>query len=185
MNKHGFPTSKQHEETKTTEWLVCFGCKCVSILFPMLTFLVGVSQMPFIPISAWEGDNLVERSDKMKWYQGPTLLEALDAVKEPKRTRDQPLRLCIDDAFRVGGVGTVAVGRVEAGTLKNGTTVTLAPAGIVAEVKSMEMHHMPIDQASAGDNVGINLKNALLKDVGRGMVVGDAKHNPPRKVCFP
>jgi elongation factor 1-alpha len=51
------------------------------------------SKVSFVPISGWNGDNMIERSDNMKWYKGPTLLEALDAIIPPKRPLDKPLRL--------------------------------------------------------------------------------------------
>ena len=57
--------------------------------------------IPFIPISGWNGDNLIERSDKMKWYKGPILLEALDAIVPPKRPNDLPLRLPLQDVYKV------------------------------------------------------------------------------------
>ena len=74
--------------------------------------------MPFIPISGWTGDNMVERSENMKWYKGPTLLEALDALKAPKRATDKPLRLPLQDVYKISGIGTVPVGRVETGQIK-------------------------------------------------------------------
>ena len=50
-------------------------------------------KIPFIPISGWHGDNMIDRSDNMKWYNGPTLVEALDTLEPPKRPKDKPLRL--------------------------------------------------------------------------------------------
>lgn len=52
-----------------------------------------VETVPFIPISGWEGDNMIDSSDNMPWYKGPCLLEALDAIKPPKRPVLKPLRL--------------------------------------------------------------------------------------------
>jgi elongation factor 1-alpha len=135
--------------------------------------------IPVIPISGWTGDNMLERSDNMKWYKGPTLLEALDALIPPKRPSDKPLRLPLQDVYKIGGIGTVPVGRVETGVLKPGMVVTFAPAMVSTEVKSVEMHHEAMDEALPGDNVGFNVKNVSIKDIKRGMVAGDSKNDPP------
>jgi len=138
--------------------------------------------VPFIPISGWAGDNMVDRSDKMKWYKGPTLLEALDSVTPPKRPSELPLRLPLQDVYKIGGIGTVPVGRVETGVLKPGMTVVFAPTGVSSEVKSVEMHHEQLEAAEPGDNVGFNVKNLSVKDIKRGNVAGDVKNDPPRGV---
>jgi len=135
--------------------------------------------IPFVPISGWLGDNMLEKSANLNWYKGPTLLEALDSVKEPKRPSDKPLRVPLQDVYKIGGIGTVPVGRVETGILKPGAVVTFAPAMITTEVKSVEMHHEALEQASPGDNVGFNVKNVSVKDLKRGYVAGDSKNDPP------
>jgi len=139
--------------------------------------------VPFIPLSGWTGANMLERSDKMKWYKGPTLLEALDKIVPPKRPTEKPLRLPLQDVYKIGGIGTVPVGRVETGILKGGMVVTFAPAGVTTEVKSVEMHHEVLEQAVPGDNVGFNVKNVSVKDIKRGMVCGDSKNDPPLGVA--
>jgi len=135
--------------------------------------------IPFVPISGWLGDNMLERSTNLTWYKGPTLLEALDSIKEPKRPSDKPLRIPLQDVYKIGGIGTVPVGRVETGVLKPGMVVTFAPAMITTEVKSVEMHHEAMDSANPGDNVGFNVKNVAVKDLRRGFVCGDSKVDPP------
>jgi len=138
-------------------------------------------KIPFVPISGWLGDNMLEKSTNLSWYKGPTLLEALDSVEPPKRPVDKPLRLPLQDVYKIGGIGTVPVGRVETGLLKPGMTVTFAPAGVTTEVKSVEMHHEALSEAKPGDNVGFNCKNISVKDVRRGFVCGDAKADPPQE----
>jgi elongation factor 1-alpha len=139
-----------------------------------------VEEIPFIPISGWCGDNMLERSENMKWYKGPILMEALDSIKPPSRPTDKPLRLPLQDVYKIGGIGTVPVGRVETGILKPNMTVTFAPGDLVTEVKSVEMHHEALEQAVPGDNVGFNVKNLSIKDIRRGMVCGDSKNDPPK-----
>ena len=137
-------------------------------------------KIPFIPISGWAGDNMIEKSTNMGWYKGPYLLEALDTVTPPKRPTDKALRLPLQDVYKIGGIGTVPVGRVETGIIKPGMVVTFAPAQITTEVKSVEMHHESLPEAVPGDNVGFNVKNVSVKDVRRGFVCGDSKQDPPR-----
>jgi elongation factor 1-alpha len=131
--------------------------------------------------SGFEGDNLITRSDRMPWYKGDTLLEALDKVDPPVRPVEKPLRLPLQDVYKITGVGTVPVGRVETGVLKPAMLVTFAPAGLTTECKSVEMHHTQLEEAIPGDNVGFNVKNVGVKDVRRGYVVGDAKNDPPKE----
>jgi len=137
--------------------------------------------MDFVPISGWVGDNMISRSDNMKWYKGRIMLEALDNIKPPKRPSEKPLRLPLQDVYKIGGIGTVPVGRVETGVLKPGMTVTFAPSGLSSEVKSIEMHHEALEEATPGDNVGFNVKGLSIKDIKRGMVAGDVKNDPPMK----
>jgi elongation factor 1-alpha len=138
-------------------------------------------KIPFVPISGWLGDNMLEKSTNLTWYKGPTLLEALDSIQEPKRPSDKPLRIPLQDVYKIGGIGTVPVGRVETGILKPGMTVTFAPADVTTEVKSVEMHHESLTQALPGDNVGFNVKNLSVKDIRRGFVAGDSKNDPPKE----
>jgi len=146
----------------------------------------------FVPISGWHGDNMLEESEKTKWFKGwktetkagkgagVTLLAALDNIAAPSRPTDKALRLPLQDVYKIGGIGTVPVGRVETGTIKPGMVVTFAPAGLSTEVKSVEMHHEAMLEALPGDNVGFNVKNVSVKELRRGYVAGDSKKSPPQ-----
>ena len=136
------------------------------------------AKIPFIPISGWEGDNMITKSTNMGWYKGPYLLEALDQVNPPKRPTAKPLRLPLQDVYKIGGIGTVPVGRVETGVLKPGMVVKFAPSSVSTEVKSVEMHHESIPEAIPGDNVGFNVKNVSVKEIKRGYVASDSKREP-------
>jgi elongation factor 1-alpha len=136
-------------------------------------------KVPFIPLSGWRGDNLIEKSNSLSWYKGPTLIEALDSLTPPKRPVEKPLRLPLQDVYKIGGVGTVPVGRVETGTMRPNQIVSIAPSNIVTEVKSVEMHHEIKDEAIPGDNIGFSIRGVAAKDLKRGYVVGDAKNDPP------
>lgn len=148
--------------------------------------------VPFVPISGWNGDNMIEASTNTTWFKGwnierkgqkmdgKTLLQALDAMEPPTRPTDKPLRLPLQDVYKIGGIGTVPVGRVETGIIKPGMVVTFAPANLTTEVKSVEMHHEALTEAFPGDNVGFNVKNVSVKELRRGYVAGDSKDNPPK-----
>jgi len=137
----------------------------------------------FIPISGWHGDNMLEKSSNLGWYKGLTLLEALDAINPPERPTNKPLRIPLQDVYKIGGIGTVPVGRVETGVLKPNQVVTFAPAAVTTEVKSIEMHHTQLPEAIPGDNVGFNVKNVSVKDIRRGNVCGDSKNDPPAETA--
>ncbi len=139
-------------------------------------------KIEFVPFSGWTGDNLLEKSDKMPWYKGPCLIEAINKTPAPSRPSDKPLRLPINDVYKIGGVGTVPVGRVETGVLKPGMIVVFTPSNLTTEVKSIEMHHEVLPEAVPGDNVGFNIKNIAVKDLKRGYVTSDTK-NDPAKEC--
>ncbi|MCL4403693.1 MAG: translation elongation factor EF-1 subunit alpha [Candidatus Marsarchaeota archaeon] len=139
---------------------------------------IKTDAITFVPYSAQMGDNVKAKSSKMGWYTGPTLLEALDALKVPDKPLDKPLRLPIQDVYSISGFGTVPVGRVETGVLKAGDAVVIMPSGIKTEVKSIEMHHQALQKAEPGDNIGFNIKNVAKSDVKRGDVIGPAS-NPP------
>merc|ERR1712083_1126459 len=143
---------------------------------------MGPMKIPFVPISGWEGDNMLEKSKNMPWYKGPTLLEALDTVNPPKRPTDKALRLPLQDVYKIQGIGTVPVGRVETGILKPGMVIRFAPVGLNAECKSVEMHHEQMAQAVPGDNVGFNIKGLPIKQINRGNVASDSKKKPAKPV---
>jgi len=144
-------------------------------------------KIPYVPVSGWLGDNLIEPSPNLKWwqekYKGKTLIEQLDEITAPKRPTDKPLRIPVQDVYKIGGVGTVPVGRVETGILKPGMTIVFQPSGITTEVKSVEMHHESLPEAIPGDNIGFNVKNVAVKDIKRGYVAGESKNDPPREAA--
>ena len=136
------------------------------------------ADVPFIPLSAFEGDNIVEASSNTSWYKGPTLIDALDALSAPDKPTGLPLRIPIQDVYSITGVGTVPVGRVETGVMKKGENVIFEPAGASGEVKSIEMHHEQFDAAEPGDNIGFNVRGVGKNDIRRGDVAGHVDNAP-------
>ncbi len=148
----------------------------VSTLLKMVGY--KPDEMHFIPTSAFKGDNLAKPSENTKWYTGPTLLAALDMLKEPEKPVTLPLRIPVQDAYTISGIGTVPVGRVETGKMKPGDKVIFMPAKAVGEVKSIEMHHQEIKEAVPGDNIGWNVRGVEKKDIRRGDVCGHTDKPP-------
>ncbi len=136
------------------------------------------SKILFVPISAWYGDNVAKKSENMPWYNGPTIIEALDTVEPPQLPVDKPFRMPIQDVYSIKGVGTVIVGRVETGVLRPGDKIIVEPSHKEGEVKSIEMHHEPLNEAKAGDNIGVNVRGINKDEVDRGDVMGKPD-NPP------
>ncbi|XP_030046071.1 elongation factor 1-alpha [Microcaecilia unicolor] len=147
--------------------------------------------IPFVPVSGWNGENISSPSQKMPWFKGwkskrkegfakgQALLEVLDSLLPPVRPSSKPLRLPLQDVYKIGGIGTVPVGKIETGILRQGMTICFAPVNYTAEVKSIEMHHEPVQVAFPGYNVGFNVKNISVKSLRRGNVAGNSKSDPP------
>jgi len=151
-------------------------CKEVGDLLKMAGF--NPADVPMIPASSLEGDNVFNKSANTPWYSGPTLFEAIDAVQMPPKPVDKPLRLPIQDVYKISGIGTVPVGKIETGILHAGKTVVFNPSQQSAEVKSIEMHHTNVPKAEPGDNVGFNVRGLAATDIRRGDVAGYADSEP-------
>jgi elongation factor 1-alpha len=145
--------------------------------------------VPILPISGWQGDNLIKKSDKMAWWTGvdieniegtkmhiDTLLDALEKmVVVPKRDSDKPMRTPISGVYKIKGVGDVLTGRVEQGTVRPGDEVVFLPTHTAStacsgKVFTVEMHHKSVESAATGDNVGLNIKGLNKENMPR---VGD------------
>ncbi len=139
-------------------------------------------QLQFVPVSAFVGDNCTTDKGKLDWWDGPTLLQAVDNFEVPEKPIDLPLRWPIQDVYSIKGVGTVPVGKVETGVIKPGMKLIFKPStkpgGVIGEVKTIEMHHEQIDKAIPGDNVGVNVRGIAKNDIRRGDVAGPVD-NPP------
>jgi elongation factor 1-alpha len=142
-----------------------------------------IKKIPFVPVSGLMMENLSKKSDKLAWYDGPTLIDAIDQFEIPPKPTDKPLRLPIQDAYRIKGTGVVPVGRVETGVLKKGDKIIIMPTEFKGEIRSIEMHHEEIPQAVPGDNVGFSIRGLEMKDVGRGDCLGHP--NDPPTVITP
>ena len=149
--------------------------------------LKGVGVNPentaFIACSGLQGDNIVKKSDKMAWYKGPTIIEQMDKFPAPELPTDLAMRMPVQDVYDITGIGTVPVGKVETGIMKQGMKVKVLPGrtgtGIEGELKTIEAHHETLPEALAGDNVGVNIRGVGKKDIARGDVICDASNPIP------
>jgi elongation factor 1-alpha len=150
----------------------------VTGLLKMAGFGGQLDRVPMIPASSLIGDNVFNKSDKCSWYSGPTLFEAIDSAQMPNKPVDKPLRLPIQDVYKISGIGTVPVGKIETGTLNVGKVVVFNPSQKSAEVKSIEMHHTMVPKAEPGDNVGFNVRGLAADEIRRGDVAGYSDSAP-------
>ena len=128
-----------------------------------------------IPISALKGDNVVERSQAMDWYRGPTLLQFLETAPVAAGLADAPLRLPVQYVIRVGEHRAYA-GQLAGGTVRPGDEVVVLPSGLTTRVTGVDGPAGPLDEASAPLSVTVTLEDEL--DVGRGSLISAAASPP-------
>ncbi|MHC1635287.1 MAG: GTP-binding protein [Candidatus Methanospirareceae archaeon] len=135
-----------------------------------------VHTIHFIPVSAMEGDNIYRESERMEWYKGkgPTLIEALDAVEHVSEEK-KPLRFVVQDIYEVDSE-EVVVGRVESGVLRKGKDLVFEPSGVKCKVEKIKVFGGEIEEAVAGDSVGIVVKDG--GNIRRGDVGGEVEKPP-------
>ena len=141
-----------------------------------------LANVTLIPVSGTDGDNIKERSAKTPWYTGKTLVEAIDTLPEVKRPTDLPLRLPVTEVYKISGIGTVIMGRIETGVLKTGMKIAFSPGNIDGECSSIEIHYQGVQEARAGDYVGFNIKGINRTDVLKGQVACDANNKPASEI---
>ncbi|NAT10262.1 elongation factor 1-alpha [ANME-1 cluster archaeon AG-394-G06] len=137
------------------------------------SFDYATGEMLFIPVSAMEGDNIYKYSEHMKWYDGPTLIDALDGVR--LEGKEKPLRFAVQDIYKVEDEETI-VGRVESGILRRADNVVFEPSGVKAKVEKINVFDGELAEAKAGDSIGIIINGGVVK---RGDVLG-LLEKPPK-----
>ena len=137
----------------------------------------------FVACAGLKGDNIVKKSTNMDWYKGPTILEQFDLFPAPESPTTLAMRMPVQDVYDITGIGTVPVGKIETGIMKQGMKVKILPGrtgeGVQGEIKTIEAHHEILSEAPAGDNVGVNIRGVGKKDIARGDVICDAAHPIP------
>jgi len=128
-----------------------------------------------IPMSAYTGENVVETSENFDWYKGPTLYEALEIYKTPKRDVNKSLRMVIHRRFFIENEGTIVVGKVEFGKIYVGMKIRIQPANVMTTVASIEYHQEAIEEATCGMIVGVCLGDLVPpEEISRGSVISHA-----------
>ncbi|EPR79551.1 Translation elongation factor 1 alpha [Spraguea lophii 42_110] len=145
-----------------------------------------------LPISGLMGTNIVDDAPKFEWFKGwksakgetgPvfTLEEAFNTMTPPARPNDQPLRLQISGVLKVQGIGVVATGRIDSGTLKPNMNLIIQPSGVVVDTKTVETHKTQRTEIFSGENCGISFKQPTkgkIEAIKPGDVISDTKCNP-------
>ena len=137
---------------------------------------IGVEAQFILPVSARHGDNIAARGGRLTWFDGPAVLEALDAIPDAKAVTNLPLRFPIQDVYRFDHRRILA-GRVESGTLRAGDQLLFLPSGRTSVVRSIESWNSPqVESLTAGDPAGVTLSDQLF--VERGSVAVHADDAP-------
>ena len=137
------------------------------------SFDYAAEKMLFIPASAMEGDNIYRRSEGMEWYEGPTLIEALDGVTQ--EGKEKPLRFVVQDVYEVKGEKTIA-GRVESGMLRRGDEMVFEPSGAEGKIEELKVFGGELEEAKAGDSIGVIINDGGVRRGDVGGLTGD----PPK-----
>lgn len=144
---------------------------------------IDAEKITFIACAGLKGDNIVKKSENMPWYKGPTIIEQFDLFNAPASLTNLPMRMPVQDVYEITGIGTVPVGKVVTGIMKKGSRIAVLPGrtgkGIEGELKTIEMHHEMMNEAVAGDNIGVNIRGVGKKDIARGDVICEASNPIP------
>lgn len=142
------------------------------------TYLAGFGLRPnhVIPVSARDGDFIAERTERISWYEGPTVIEALDAFTAPPTLADLPLRFPVQAVYKFDERRILA-GRIETGRLRVGDEIAFEPSGASARIRSIEAWPGPAPrEAEAGQSIGITLDKEIF--VARGDVGAHGESRP-------
>ncbi|MCD6547251.1 MAG: GTP-binding protein [Nanoarchaeota archaeon] len=143
----------------------------------LLEFLKTISIEPkyIIPISAKNGDFIAKKSENLSWYDGPTVLEALDSFEKIKELDEKPFRLPVQDVYNFDK--RVIVGRIASGVISKGDEIKIYPSGEVTKIKSVEKYGREIDKASAGESIGLTTEDKVFVD--RGDIISKKDEKQP------
>ncbi len=142
----------------------------------LLEFLDSIEIKPnqVIPISAKEGDFVAKKTDNLNWFNGPTVLEALDSFQKPPSAKNQDFRLPIQDVYKFNE-NRIAAGRIESGTLEKGMDVKVLPSGEQTSVKEIKKFDENPVKSIAGESIGLMTEDKLFLDRGNVVAGNDSK----------
>jgi len=143
---------------------------------------MGYENVPKVPISALNGDNIFAKSQNMKWYNGSTLIETLDdKVKPVQLPFNKPLRACVQDVYKMEN-NEIIVCKIETGILEAGKTIHFSPSGRKGTVKTIEMFGNQLEKAIPGDSVGLIINK--VQDIQRGEVISHPENEAQAAKSF-
>ncbi len=144
---------------------------------------LGVEPLAFIPISAREGDNIIRHSPNMPWYQGRSVVQALDGFAHLPPPVDRPLRMPVQDVYKFDHRRIIA-GRIESGSLAVGDEVIFSPSNKTARIRTIEAWNVPEapERATAGQSIGITLDEQIF--IERGEVMSHLERAPMETNVF-
>lgn len=135
---------------------------------------IRLNAVHFIPISASQGDNVVQRSGHIPWYQGPTFLEALDSLPTKRGSQNRPLRFSVQDVYHFSK--RITAGKVLSGTLQKNDEILILPSGEKTRVRSLEEYQKNPAMAETGKCIGVTTADKVFCD--RGYVFSDPFDTP-------
>lgn len=139
---------------------------------------INIEPSMYIPISAINGDNIANRSEKITWYSGPTFLQSLDTLQNKQSPDDKALIFPIQDVYKIDDK-RINAGRVEAGSIEKGAEIKILPSQQTTTVRSIEKFLETPEKAVAGECIGIVTEDAVFLDRGNIVCLEDA---PPHLV---
>ncbi len=134
-------------------------------------------EVPIIPASALMGDNVVNKFDKMKWFEGKTLFELMQDLPEKKLPDDLPLRMPVQDVYEIGGKFAV-IGRISSGIIAEGDKIIVMPQNREFNVGEIFIHDGKVKKAGPNDNVYLFLNKLQKGEIERSHIIGNPE-NPP------
>lgn len=128
---------------------------------------LGVYPLSYIPVSAFNGENILNPSDKMKWFNGDSIISAIDSFEKEKGADKKPLRFPIQDVYKFDDRRIIA-GRIEAGSLSVGDEIVIYPEGKKTKVKSIEGWEVSEEKKTvrAGESIGITVEDEFFNKRG-------------------
>lgn len=145
-------------------------------LTPVLKSL-GYTEMPMTPVSAMEGDNVYKKSEKMKWFKGPALIQTLDETISPiGLPLNKPLRGVVQDVYSYENNQRIIACKIETGTIKLGEKIVFNPSGEKGSLKRILAFGKAIEKAEPGDSIGLIVDG--IDSVSRGEVLSYPENQP-------
>lgn len=142
----------------------------------------GDAKLVTIPVSALDGDNVVDPSERMPWYDGPTLLEHLEQVPVGGLDLKKGFRLPIQRVIRPDQSYRGFAGQIAAGTIRKGDEIVALPSGRTSRVASITTFDGDLEEASAPQSIALTLEDEL--DISRGDIIADPARPPQHATSF-